>query len=62
MIAFHIDASAHTVGQTFRLLENFLQHKVGITALLYLAEIDIHFLHCQILLLAKDAHHLQFFT
>ena len=62
MIAFHIDTSTHTVGQTFRLLEDFLQHEVGITTLFNLSEVDVYLLDSQLLLLAQDTDYFQFLT
>src|SRR5574344_1343278 len=38
VIHIHVDASTHTVGDTIRLLENLLKHKVGISAFLYLSD------------------------
>ena len=52
VVTFHIDTSTHTVGQTFGLLEDFLQHEVGITTLLNLSEVDVYLLDGQLLLLA----------
>ena len=62
MVTFHIDTSTHTVGQTFGLLEDFLQHEVGITTLLNLAEVDVYLLDSQLLLLAQDTDYFQFLT
>ena len=45
--ATHYTAT-HTVAQTFWLFEDFLQHEVRETALLYLTEIDIHSLNLRV--------------
>ena len=37
MGALYIDAPAHAVSQALRLLKDFLEHEVGVAALLYLA-------------------------
>ena len=62
VVALHIDASSHTVVQTLRLLEDFLQHEVVVAALLYLTEVDIHRLYLQLLFLAENAHYLKLFA
>ena len=62
MIALDVDTSAHTVGQTIGLLEDFLQHEMGIATLLNLSEVDVDGLYLQGLFLAQDAEHLQLFT
>ena len=54
--------ATHTVAQALRLLENFLQHEVRETALLNLAEIDIHGLNLRVELYVLDIHHLQFLS
>ena len=40
-VCINIDTSPHTVFQTFRLLEYFLQHEMGIAAFFYLSQIHI---------------------
>ena len=62
MIGLDIHASSHAIGQTLRLLEDFLEHKVRITTLLNLSEVDIDSLYRQLLLFTKDAHNLQVLT
>ena len=62
MIGLDIHAPSHAVGQTLWLLEDLLEHKVGITTLLNLSEVNIDGLYCQLLLFTKDAHDLQILT
>ena len=62
MVALYIDTTTHTVRQTLGLLENFLQHEVGIASLLNLSEVDIYGLHRQLLLFAQNTYHFQFLT
>ena len=54
--------TTHTVAQALRLFEDFLQHEVRETALLYLAEVDIHGLHLRVELYVLDVYYLQFLT
>ena len=56
------DTSTHTITQAFRLFEDFLQHKVRETTLLYLTEVDIHSLNLRIELYILDINHLKFFS
>ena len=56
------DTSTHTITQTFRLFEDFLQHKVRETTFLYLTEVDIHSLNLRIKLYILDINHLKFFS
>ena len=60
MVSLYVHAASHTVGQALRLLEDLLEHKVRIAALLDLAEVDVDGLHRQRLFLAVKTHHLQF--
>ena len=62
VIHIHVDASAHTVGDTIRLLENLLKHKVGISAFLYLSEIEVNGLYLRIDLAIIYIHHLKLFS
>ena len=62
MVCFYVYTTSHAVRQAFWLLEDFLQHKVGITTLLYLSKIDINSLNGQFLFLTKNTDNLQFFT
>ena len=59
LIVVDINAPAHTVGQALRLLEDFLEHEVRVTAFLYLSEIDIHGTHFRRQFFIEDIHHLQ---
>ena len=62
MVTFDIDTASHTVGETFGLFEDFLEHEVRIATFLNLSQVDINLLHCQLLFFAKDTDNLQFFT
>ena len=59
VVGIDVDASAHTVVETFGLLENLFEHEMGVSAFLYLAEIEVYVLYLKLLLLAHDADHLE---
>ena len=63
--SFHCAANytaTHTVTKALWLLENFLQHEVRETALLYLTEINVYGLYLRVEFNVLDVHHLQFLT
>ena len=60
MVGLYVHAATHAVGQALGLLEDFLQHEVRVAALLYLSQVQVYFLHFQVLLHAADADHLEF--
>jgi len=60
MIGLYVDPASHAIGETFRLLKDFLEHEVGIAALLYLAQVDVNRLYTEFLLLAENADHVEF--
>ena len=59
IVRLRIDAPSHAVAQTFRLVEDFLQHEMGVAALLYLTEVQIDGLHLRGEFDVLDVHHLQ---
>ena len=61
-VRIHVYASPHATAQALRLLEDFLQHEVGITSLFQLSERDVNLLHLRMLRFACDVHHFQIFT
>ena len=62
MVGVKIDASSHAIGQAFGLFENLFEHKVGVSALFNLSEIDINSFDFRTELPVVDIHHLQFLT
>ena len=58
-VGIHIDASTHTVAHACRLLKDFLDHEVGVTALLELSQGDVNLFYIGMLGLVVHVDHLQ---
>ena len=60
--SLYVDAATHTVGDTFGLLKDFLEHEVWIAPLLYLTQFQVNRLYFLKQFAVEHIHHFEFFA